>query len=169
MIVLASEPNGKDQREALCAKDPRAWWARASDQNRKARCRRILVAEDDPELRALLVESLLAEGYEVMPCPDGLELMETLSAGLADDQMLQLDLIVSDIRMPWVTGLDVLRGMRDFVGYPPVILMTAFGDNNTHREAASLGAAVVLDKPFEIDFLLEKVRELLPPDSKADG
>jgi len=116
-------------------------------------------------MRTLLVESLRMDGYEVMECSDGLELLETLAEGLEEGRILDLSLIVSDIRMPWVTGLDVLRGMRDFVGYPPMILITAFGDEETHEEALSLGAAAVFNKPFDVELLLDKVRGFLPPPS----
>jgi len=140
-----------------------SWDTGSTDHERLAPHRRILVAEDDKEMRTLLVQSLKREGYEVMECPDGLELMETLTAAATDGEMLNLSLIVSDIRMPWITGLDVLRGMRDYVGYPPVILITAFGDEETHEEALSLGAAAVFDKPFDVELLLDKVRDFLPP------
>ena len=87
--------------------------------------------------------------------------MEYVTSFLALDKPIDIDLVISDIRMPWVTGMEVLRGMRQCLGYPPVILITAFGDDQTHAEARQLGAAAVFDKPFDIEELLEKVRELV--------
>jgi DNA-binding response OmpR family regulator len=71
------------------------------------------------------------------------------------------DLIISDIRMPGVNGLSVLEGLREFKGVPPIILITAFGDEQTHADAERLGAAAVINKPFEITELLSTAREIL--------
>ena len=73
----------------------------------------------------------------------------------------EFDVIVSDIRMPGVSGLSVLAGLREIEGIPPIILITAFGDEETHAEADRLGAAAVLDKPFEMATLLNKTREVI--------
>jgi len=59
------------------------------------------------------------------------------------------DLIVSDVRMPGWSGLDLLRFLRHRRSAIPVVLITAFGDRDTHERAARLGAAV-LDKPFAL-------------------
>jgi DNA-binding NtrC family response regulator len=71
--------------------------------------------------------------------------------------------IVSDVRMPGATGLVVLEGVQLFDELPPMILITAFGDKETHAEAHRLGAAATLDKPFAASELLAKVREVAPP------
>ena len=74
-----------------------------------------------------------------------------------------IDLVVTDIRMPGLTGLEVLESLFDRHGHPPVICMTAFGDPETHALAGRLGAAAVFDKPFDIDILVDRVRTLCPP------
>jgi CheY-like chemotaxis protein len=63
--------------------------------------------------------------------------------------------------MPGVFGLTILEGTRQRDGFPPIILITAFGDEETHAHAARLGAAAMFDKPFEIDDLLTKMRAVL--------
>jgi len=63
--------------------------------------------------------------------------------------------------MPGLTGLEVLDGLHQCKDLPPIILVTAFGDEQTHRLAESFGAVAVFDKPFDIDDLLTKVREVL--------
>ena len=73
----------------------------------------------------------------------------------------EFDVIVSDIRMPGVTGLSVLAGLRGIEGTPPIILISAFGDEETHAEARELGAAALLDKPFEMSDLLDRVRDAI--------
>jgi demethylmenaquinone methyltransferase/2-methoxy-6-polyprenyl-1,4-benzoquinol methylase len=60
--------------------------------------------------------------------------------------------------MPGVFGLSVVEGARDRPGFPPTILITAFGDEETHETASQCGVVAVFDKPFEINDLLEKVR-----------
>jgi two-component system, response regulator, stage 0 sporulation protein F len=70
------------------------------------------------------------------------------------------DLIVSDVRMPVCSGLDILQGLRDAHWDTPVVLMTAFGDDETRARADKLGA-LLFDKPFTMTSLRTKVRELL--------
>jgi DNA-binding response OmpR family regulator len=124
--------------------------------------RRVLIAEDHNEFRRLLAESFRAKSYAVTECRDGIELIEQLSGFLRDPgQPSPFDLIVSDIRMPGVTGLSVLAGLHEFQNSPAVILITAFGDESTHAEAQRLGAAATVDKPFEIDMLLARAGEVL--------
>jgi two-component system response regulator (stage 0 sporulation protein F) len=124
-----------------------------------AGCRRprILLAEDDPAMRALLAQSLITQGFEVSESPDGMDVL----ARLASDDPEEFDLIISDIRMPGVTGLELLEGLHEREGFPPTILITAFGDAATHAEAARVGAVAVFDKPFEIEDLVAAVRRFL--------
>ncbi|MGO9837936.1 MAG: response regulator [Polyangiaceae bacterium] len=75
-------------------------------------------------------------------------------------------MIVSDIRMPICSGLQILAAMRDARWRTPVILMTAFGDETTRRHAESLDA-VLVDKPFEMDDLRAAVASCLLPHSDA--
>jgi DNA-binding response OmpR family regulator len=118
--------------------------------------RRILVAEDDQEMRALLTQSLRWAGYRVTECVDGWDLLSHLGSYLIPQNHENIDLVISDIRMPGLTGLEILRGTRGTRRFPPVILITAFGDDETHAEAARLGAAM-LDKPFDMNEMLATV------------
>lgn len=127
---------------------------------------RILVAEDDKEMRSLLALKLRSSGYEVLEAYSGWNLLELLSSHLLPDgdKFEDVDLIISDIRMPGVSGLEVLEGMQKARGFPPMILITAFGDDRTHEDAARFGAAAMFDKPFPMDDLLAKVKDLLQLD-----
>ncbi|MBN1559032.1 response regulator [candidate division KSB1 bacterium] len=122
---------------------------------------KILLAEDNSEMRKLLAWSLSNQGYTVIECPDGCCVLRKLGIGDETHQE-RFDLIVSDIRMPGITGLEVLEGKRIFNELPPIILITAFPDQETFAEAERLGAEAVFAKPFEIDDLLAKIRDLLP-------
>jgi len=123
---------------------------------------RVLIAEDDNEMRRLLVKVLRADGYAAVECRDGIELFGHLEAFVGRQADLDFDAIISDILMPGPTGLEILEALHDRTGFPPVILITAFGDKGTHARAEKAGAAAVLDKPFGIDELLAKVHEIAP-------
>ena len=122
---------------------------------------RILIADDDREMSRLIASTLRKAGYDVTVCATGINLLERLSSYLIGDPVQRFSLVVSDIRMPGVTGMEMLDGMRNVEGAPPVILITGFGDEETHRAAERLGAVTVLDKPFEMSTLLKLVRRTL--------
>lgn len=129
--------------------------------------RRILLGEDDLQMRAVLAEALRKKGYTVVECADGMNVLNELSYVLLSPEVSSrdpehFDLVVSDIRMPGVTGLSILEGVQLFEGFPPIILITAFGDDETHAAAERLGAAAMFDKPFDVDDLLRRVEELAP-------
>jgi CheY-like chemotaxis protein len=139
----------------------------ADDSVTLRRMPRILVAEDDAEMRRLLVWNLNKAGFDVVECVDGWELLDHLGKPVLSGDPDDYDLIVSDIRMPGVTGLEILEGIHDTEWFVPMILITAFGSAEVHREAEELGAAGMFDKPFEIDDLIRRIREVLVLDSPA--
>ncbi len=122
---------------------------------------RVLIAEDDDDFRAALCEGFHDAGYVVTSCRHGMDLVRELRRLEVPARPEEFDVIVSDIRMPGVTGLSVLAGLREIEGVPPIILITAFGDEETHAEARRLGAAALLNKPFEMTELLEQARDAI--------
>ena len=125
---------------------------------------RILLAEDDDEMRRLLTERLRKQGYEVIENNDGLSLLDCITElrkQVRNGRFFDVDLIISDIRMPLVTGVEVLRELRVIDRKTPVILITAFGDEVTRARAFREGASLVFDKPFDMDELLGAVREVV--------
>jgi two-component system response regulator (stage 0 sporulation protein F) len=125
---------------------------------------RLLLAEDDDGLRPLLAERFRAEGFEVIEAEDGSAVVECLAQSIikGDDER-SFDLIVSDIRLPGLNALDVLRGARRALEATPVILITAFGDQRTRDRALLLGASAVFDKPLDVDDLIDAACRLLSP------
>lgn len=123
----------------------------------------ILLADDDIEMRRMLAWVLREKGYEVCECPDGDDLLDHLGFYGSFERASNYDLIISDIRMPGVTGIQALESVKEFGDFPPMILITAFGDDNTHIQAEKLGAAALLDKPFDVADLLARVIQILPP------
>lgn len=132
---------------------------------------RILLADDEKEMRKLLSQAFRKAGYAVTECSDGLDLLTHLESFLffQKERRRYVDLIISDIRMPGLTGMEILEGIRSARGFPPMILITAFGDDETHNLAEKFGAVAMFDKPFDIDDLLIKVHKLVPPNKKSRG
>ena len=114
----------------------------------------ILLAEDDFELRELLGFTLERAGYQITACDNGLHLLRQLR------QSNQFDLVISDLRMPGMSGIDVLRQLQG-KRLPPFICMTAFGAPLTHAASRMLGAAATIDKPFDLDTMIELVEQTL--------
>ena len=123
---------------------------------------RIFVADDDAEMRALLSEQLRDDGHEVKEIRDGLQLLELLQDVLCSPLQWP-DVIVTDVRMPGHSGLEMLAAMRRAGWTTPVVLITGFGDRWLHDHARQLGAAAVLDKPFDIEELRNVLLGLQDP------
>jgi len=115
---------------------------------------RILVADDEPKLGRPLAEALEREGHSVVRAGGGRQAIEELSVG-------SFDLVVTDLRMPEVDGLAVLRDARARAPPVDVVMMTAFGTVSGAVEAMKAGAADYLVKPFAMDELCLRVRRLL--------
>jgi DNA-binding response OmpR family regulator len=122
----------------------------------------VLLAEDDQAFRELLASVLVEDGYEVVEAADGVSLLAKIESILtARDTAPERFLVVADVRMPGLSGLDVLAILRCANWRTPVILITAFGDDATHAEGRELGAAAVFDKPFDIHALRAAVAEAI--------
>src|SRR5438034_9765587 len=96
---------------------------------------RLLLAEDDFELRELLACVLRADGHEVVEVCDGNELWALLNRQAGADHQAPFSLVVSDVHMPGLTAFDVLQRLQRALTETPVILITAFGDQTTHLRA----------------------------------
>jgi CheY-like chemotaxis protein len=123
---------------------------------------RVLLAEDNRAMREFLEIALRQRGYEVVSARGGPDLLAVLEEQLTDYEMPPPGtVIVSDLRMPRIDGFRVLERMRSLGWSIPVILITAFGDEEAHKQAETLGAFAMLDKPFEIGVLVQRIREAL--------
>lgn len=105
---------------------------------------RVLVVEDDPEMLALLCEHLEAEGYSAMGTSRGTDAIARLRSA-------EFDVVLTDLKMPDVDGMEVLRIARESPPEIPVILVTAFGTIETAIQAIRHGAYDYVTKPFRLD------------------
>lgn len=122
---------------------------------------KVVLAEDDSTMRTLLAYTLRCDGHDVIEAGDGAELLEQIGIlllGPEDGSVPKV--IVSDLRMPEYSGMDVLEALRRAEKSIPFLLITAFGDDEVHAEARRLGASV-LDKPFLIEDFLAAVHQVL--------
>jgi DNA-binding NtrC family response regulator len=126
-----------------------------------AKRRRLVLAEDDHDLRETLALAMRREGYEVIELEDGWQLLTYLAAQmLIDTECSSVDVVISDVRMPGRSGLDVLAGMQWGRHPPPFILVSAFCDPLTQAEATRLGAVALIAKPFSLDDMRTLVRDV---------
>jgi DNA-binding NtrC family response regulator len=114
----------------------------------------ILVVEDDAAMREMLREALDDDGYAVEAVGGGRAGIERVKQG-------GIDLVVSDVKMPDLDGLDMLREIKAVTPSPHVITITAFGSIDTAIRAVKLGAFDYITKPFEIDQLILSVEKAL--------
>jgi DNA-binding response OmpR family regulator len=112
---------------------------------------RILVIEDEARILAFVTQALRAEGYTVLAAEDGEE-------GLALALTRPHDLIVLDLLLPGMDGLDVLRALREHEPDLPVVILSARSDLETKLRGFELGADDYLAKPFALSELLARVR-----------
>ncbi len=114
---------------------------------------RILVVDDEPKLGQLVAEMLQVDGHQVARAAGGREALERLAGD-------PFDVVITDLRMPEVDGLAVLKGARARSPAPEVVVMTAYGTAPSAVEAMKSGAADYLVKPFSMDELRLRVRRL---------
>lgn len=114
----------------------------------------ILIVDDDAAMRDFLREELEREGFAVEVARGGREGVERVKRG-------GIDLVVSDVKMPDIDGLDLLREIRAVEPSPYVVTITAFGSIDTAIRAVKLGAYDYVTKPFELDQLLLTIGKAL--------
>lgn len=117
---------------------------------------RILIAEDEPDIRELVAFTLRFAGHEVTSTANGEEALHQASQIIPD-------LIIMDVRMPKMTGYDACRAMKADVtlGDIPVIFLSAKGQDSEIQAGMEAGAEEYLLKPFAPDHLVERVKSIL--------
>ena len=115
---------------------------------------RILVVDDEEQMRDLLAKVLERKGYQVSVCGDGTEALALLEREPAD-------LVVTDVRMPGLNGMEALRAIKELNPEIVVLIMTAFGSIDQAVQAVKEGAYDYINKPFKIDEILLTIEKAL--------
>ena len=116
--------------------------------------RRVLLAEDDDQLRQQLAGRLRYDGFEVIEVKNAKDLLEQISLLLANSPALApIDVIITDVQTPGFTGLAILTELAELRRRPTVIVITAGSDPSARARAHHIGARVIMNKPFDIDDL----------------
>jgi DNA-binding NtrC family response regulator len=115
---------------------------------------RILVVDDDQEMRRFLAEILAEEGYAIDAVQDGASALDLFTQN-------HFDLVISDLKMPRITGTELLRRLKEIDPECPVLLLTAFGTIESAVDAMRAGAFHYLTKPFHTDEMLIQVERAM--------
>ena len=118
---------------------------------------RILIAEDERDIRELVTLTLQFNGYEVVSAKDGQEAVDIASV----DQ--NFDLILMDVRMPRMTGYQACAKIKEMEGVRdiPVIFLSAKGQDAEVQQGLEVGAVQYILKPFAPDALIQKIKQVL--------
>jgi DNA-binding response OmpR family regulator len=125
---------------------------------------RVLIVDDEKRLAFSLGQTLQLDFPECRV--DTANSAEEALSVLASNTY---DLIIADVRMPGVSGLDLIKGVRYLDAEVPIILMTGYGSEPLRRQAATLGVDHYVDKPFDIEELMSLVRTLLAGQGGPDA
>lgn len=128
---------------------------------------RVLVIDDEPEIRRNLTVGLTQEDFSVVACPDGISAIHELQR--AGEQGIGYNYLVTDIFMPDIDGLKILKVIKSQFPELPVLVITGFGDDALKFTALSEQNTGYLDKPFEIPELIEALEKLAPGQTTLDS
>jgi excisionase family DNA binding protein len=115
---------------------------------------RVLVVDDEASIRDLLAKTLALAEYDVDVAPDGRSAIDRM-------RMYPYDLLITDLRMPGVDGLTVIREAKRYKGDLPVLIITGYSTESSAIEAVNLGVAGYLTKPFRVPQVLAAAAKAL--------
>ncbi|BAZ42822.1 winged helix family two component transcriptional regulator [Calothrix sp. NIES-4101] len=122
---------------------------------------RILVVEDEDLIREMLVLALEGEGYEVVAAVDGRVAVENLKSSEANSGESNFDLVILDLMLPQINGLDICRLLRHQGNPVPILMLSAKGSETDRVLGLEVGADDYLTKPFSVRELVARCRALL--------
>ena len=127
-------------------------------------CARVLIVDDEKRLAKTLGQTLQLyfSDCQVDTASSGEEALGSLGSNA-------YDLIIADVHMPGVSGMDLIKDLRMLDAQIPIILMTGYGSASLREEAANLGVDHCIDKPFGVNDLISKVGALLPGGEVQDA
>jgi two-component system, chemotaxis family, chemotaxis protein CheY len=125
---------------------------------------RILVVDDEADLRKAVNLALTKSGYEVLEAEDGKMAIETINS---DDNPLDVDVIICDVRMPKINGVEAIRYFRDQYPSRPIIVLTGFPDIGLATQLLKQGVSEYLVKPVEREKLAAAVSNVMKKRTRA--
>ncbi|UCD58207.1 MAG: response regulator [Candidatus Hydrogenedentota bacterium] len=123
-----------------------------------AETRHVLIVEDNEEVRQLFCDIIIILGFTPRAVGSGVAALQQLKVN-------PFDLVILDMRMPDLNGLDTFKAIRQFDSSVPVVLTTGFGMDRSVQEALSLGALLCLEKPFNVTRAMKTIREIVEKES----
>lgn len=115
--------------------------------------KRLLIVDDEENMRELLKDFFEDEGFKVQVAPDGMQALDKMNKSV--------NIVISDNRMPVMEGMELLDKIKEEYPETQVIIITAYSTPKLAVEAYKRGAAAYITKPFNPDELLKKVKEIL--------
>lgn len=122
---------------------------------------KVLVIDDEPPIRKLLRMGLSTQGYQVIDAPNGRKAIELMAE--------KPDLVILDLGLPDVQGLDLLRSLREQNEVVPIVVLSSRADEQAKVQALDFGADDYVTKPFGINELLARIRAALRHQLQAQG
>lgn len=113
----------------------------------------IVIADDQPGVRRLLLEALDTEKYQLIEAGSGEEVIEIMAQNT-------VGLVLLDVKMPRLDGVSTLIKILELPVHPPVIMMTAQGQPDLAKRVMNMGATAFLEKPFDISVIMQLVEQL---------
>lgn len=117
---------------------------------------KILVVDDEVDIASIVGERLSESGYEICVEWDPREALKKLKTE-------SFDLVVTDLKMPYIDGFQLMAWMKDFSPLTKVVVITAHGSPSSHRAALNKGAVLYIEKPFDLDEFAVKIADILEP------
>lgn len=119
----------------------------------------ILLVDDEPDFRFSMSLILKGHGYAIIEAENGIEALDMLA--VQEKQESSVDLIITDLRMPGMDGLEFLKNLTEQKNKAKVLVMTGYGERETINKLTQLGFRTIINKPFSADTLMNNVNSLL--------
>lgn len=119
---------------------------------------KILAVDDDPAILNALDANLTSFGYHVVTAKDGFEAIKTIKSSGSENEPVVF--LVTDLKMPGMNGIELIRSARELIPGLKAILITAYGDNNVRKDIKDLEGCGYIEKPFEPEKLHKLIMEL---------
>jgi len=119
---------------------------------------KILVVDDDPGTRNALKAGLTSFGYQVLAAADAPEALKIIESSI--NSVEPVEIMVTDLKMPGMNGLELIRSAKKMRSGLAAILMTAYGDDHIREKVTNLGRCKYIDKPFGPERLQKMIKKV---------